>query len=92
MIAVLSALIGIALGLFFYGGLWFTVRRLTTTHHPVLLMLGSFWVRVLAVVTAFVFLNRAGLGCVAIAMAGFLFARLAVSKFLPVGRPAAKCT
>ena len=92
LIAVLSALIGIALGLFFYGGLWFTVRRLTTTDHPVLLTLASFWVRVLAVVAAFIFLTHTGLKCVAIAMTGFLLGRLAVSRFLPVGRPAAKCT
>ena len=36
---------GIALGVFFYGGLWLTVRRLLMTRHPVLLTLGSFCVR-----------------------------------------------
>ena len=90
--ATLSALVGIALGLFFYGGLWFTVRRLMTTEHPVLLALGSFWIRVLAVLAAFVLLTRTGFECVAIAMAGFIFGRLAVSRFVPARRPVAKCT
>ena len=33
---------GIAIGVFFYGGLWITVRQLFTARHPVLLTLGKF--------------------------------------------------
>jgi len=92
-IAVISSVLtGIALGLFFYGGLWFTVRRLATTPHPVLLTLGGFWIRLLVVLSAFVFLARAGLPCVALAMASFIFGRVAVSRFIPARRPVAKCT
>jgi len=92
-IAVISSIMaGIALGLFFYGGLWFTVRRLATTPHPVLLTLGSFWIRLLVVLAAFVFLTRAGLVYVALAMASFILGRLAVSRFIPARRPVAKCT
>lgn len=89
---VSSVMAGIALGLFFYGGLWFTVRRLATTPHPVLLTLGSFWIRLVVVLAAFVFLTRAGLPYVALAMASFILGRLAVSRFIPARRPAAKCT
>jgi len=88
----LSVLIGVALGLFFYGGLWFTVRRLATSPHPVLLTLGSFWIRTLVVLAAFVFLTRAGLEHVAFAMASFILGRLAVSRFIPARRPVTKCT
>lgn len=92
-IAIVSSIMaGIALGLFFYGGLWFTVRRLATTPHPVLLTLGSFWIRLVVVLAAFVFLTRAGLPYVALAMASFILGRLAVSRFIPARRPAAKCT
>jgi len=89
---ILSVLIGVALGLFFYGGLWFTVRRLATTPHPVLLTLGSFWIRLVVVLAAFAFLTRAGLEYVALAMASFILGRLAVSRFIPARRPVAKCT
>ena len=90
--AVLSIAIGALLGLLFYGGLWLTVRRLATTDHPVLLTLGSFWIRLLVVLTAFVWLARSGLANGVIAMASFILGRLAVSRVLPARRPAAKCT
>jgi len=90
--AILSVLTGVALGLFFYGGLWFTVRRLLTSDHPVLLTLGSFWIRLLVVLAAFLFLTKQGIEYVALAMASFILGRLAVSKFLPARRPVAKCT
>jgi F1F0 ATPase subunit 2 len=38
---VLSLLIGAGLGLFYFGGLWLTVRRLPFTRHPILLTLTS---------------------------------------------------
>lgn len=92
-IAVISSIAaGIILGLFFYGGLWFTVRRLPTTGHPVLLTLGSFWIRLVVVLAAFVFLTRAGVSYVTLAMASFILGRLAVSRFIPARRPVAKCT
>jgi len=89
--AILSVLTGVALGLFFYGGLWFTVLRLATTEHPVLLTLGSFWIRLSVVLAAFVLLTRAGLPYVGFAMASFLLGRVAVSRFIPARRPVAKC-
>lgn len=87
---VLSLLAGLALGVCFYGGLWFTVQRLPTTAHPVLLMLGSYWLRLFGVVVAFVFLARLGLAYAAIAMAGFILGRLAVSRFFADRRT--RCT
>jgi len=88
---VMALLAGVALGLFFYAGLWLTVRRLLTAEHPVLITLGSFWIRVAAVLAGFVFLARQGPGHVAVAMAGFAAARLAVSRLIPERRPSAKC-
>ena len=37
---------GILLGVFFYGGLWLTVRNLATTRHPFALTLGSLVLRI----------------------------------------------
>jgi len=37
--------IGIGLGILFFGGLWWTVQRLPTASWPALLALGSFWGR-----------------------------------------------
>jgi F1F0 ATPase subunit 2 len=42
----LALLIGIGLGLLYFGGLWLTVRQLPSTNNPVLLTLVSFFGRV----------------------------------------------
>jgi len=88
---IASALGGAALGLFFYGALWLTVRLLVTTHHPVLLTLGSLWIRFAVVLTAFVFLMKHRLEYVLIAMASFILGRLAISRLLTEGRASTKC-
>jgi F1F0 ATPase subunit 2 len=42
---VLSCVAGAAVGMLFFGGLWWTVQRLATAEHPGLLSLASFLVR-----------------------------------------------
>ena len=81
----LVLLAGFALGLFFYGGLWYTVRALSTNRHPALLMVGSFWIRTAAVVTGFYYLMDAEWQRAAICLAGFVAARLVCTRFTPSG-------
>lgn len=89
---VLSLLAGGMLGGAFYGGLWFTVRRLPVSRHPALLALASFWSRLALTLIGFVFLMKQGWKYGLTALVGFTLARLAIAKFLPDKRPAAKCT
>ena len=42
---LLAVLGGAALGLFYYAGLWFTLRRLPEQAHPALWVFGSFTLR-----------------------------------------------
>jgi len=42
---ILRFVCGFLLGIFFYGGLWLTVRRLATTGHPFAVTLGSLFAR-----------------------------------------------
>jgi F1F0 ATPase subunit 2 len=81
---------GIALGAFFYTGLWFTVRALPTARHPVLLTLGSFWIRTLIVVATIFSLIEEHWQNALICIAGFLVGRLIVSLSLDVS-VRAKC-
>lgn len=84
-----AAGLGLAAGLFFFGVLWLTVRRLGKAARPHLLLLGSFLVRTAIVVAAFYVLAADGLGVVLAAAAGFLAARmLAVWHLAPKGRSA----
>lgn len=49
----LSLLAGAGIGIFYFGGLWLTVRRLPTAQHPALLTLGSFFGRSAATLFGF---------------------------------------
>jgi F1F0 ATPase subunit 2 len=73
---------GLALGLFFYGGLWFTVRSLATVRHPGLWTVGSFWLRTAVVIAAFVLIARSRWDFALIAILGFSLARLVVTQLL----------
>ena len=46
---IIAVLVGLLLGAIFFGGLWWTVRKLQTTRHPALLFLGSLIVRMAVV-------------------------------------------
>lgn len=72
---------GLLLGIFFFGGLWLTVKKLPVARRPALLALASFLIRTGAVAGGFyllltysageAWLNIAGL------LAGFIAVRLA---------------
>jgi F1F0 ATPase subunit 2 len=79
---IVRLLAGVLLGIFFYSALWFTVRSLPRSRHPVLLTLGSFWGRTLTVLTAFLFLMQGRWEYAAACLVGFIAGRLTVSKML----------
>ncbi len=72
---------GIALGIIFFGGLWFTVKKLITAKIPALWMLGSFIVRVGIVLTGFYFISSGNWQRVVICLIGFIAARFIVIYF-----------
>lgn len=71
----IAGLAGVALGFFFFGGLWLTVRALPKSQSPGLLMLGSFVVRVGVTVAGFYFVMGDRWERVLACMVGFLVAR-----------------
>jgi F1F0 ATPase subunit 2 len=70
---------GILLGIFFYGGLWMTVRALASSAHPVVLTLSSFWGRTAVALAGFLLASRAGWMGVVACLTGFAAGRLIVS-------------
>jgi len=92
-LAILILLLGgLAVGIFFYGGLWFTVNLLARSRYRACLLLGSFGVRTLAVVSGFVLMIERRWDYALWCLIGFTVGRLAVVKFM-VGREArVKCT
>lgn len=92
VLILIRVLTGFALGAFFYGGLWLTVRRLPRTRHPALLTLGSFWIRTLLVLGGFLLLMTGRWDYALWSLIGFTAGRFAVVKFLPGVEAKPKCT
>ena len=70
-----AGLAGAALGFFFFGGLWLTVRALPRSQSPALLMLGSFVIRIGATVAGFYFVMDGRWERMLACMVGLLLAR-----------------
>jgi F1F0 ATPase subunit 2 len=76
---------GIALGLFFFGGLWWTVQRLMVSAYPGPLALGSLVIRTVISVAGFYWVMDGSWERLLACTAGFLIARvLMVRRLRPV--------
>ncbi len=82
---VLSLLAGILLGAIFFGGLWWTVQKITVDSRPYFLFVVSFIVRTVVVLAGFYFLLIAGWQYLLAAIAGFLVARTILAYKLKPG-------
>lgn len=87
-IAIVGVLLaGVALGLFFFGGLWLTVARLTTARHPAILAVASFWIRTAVVAGAMLLVIRQHWQYGLILILGFALGRVATSVAVRERRP-----
>lgn len=75
----LAALAGIGLGLFFFGGLWFTVRKGLTSDQPAVWFLGSMLLRMSVILTGFYFVSNGRWERWVACLMGFGLARLIVT-------------
>jgi F1F0 ATPase subunit 2 len=86
----LAFVVGIAVGLFYFGGLWVTVRRLSRSRHPGLLMLISLIVRFGVTLGAFYLVMAGRWERLLVCVAGFLVVRIVlVRRWGPVSTPSA---
>lgn len=75
-----GTLVGVALGLVVFGGLWWTTRRLTDSRRPALLLTASFLLRLVIAAGALVGLARAEPTLLIGALVGVLIARVALIR------------
>ncbi len=81
---IAAFLAGALLGVIFFGGLWWTVQRITGSGRPYLVSAVSFALRSIAVLGGFYILLGFGLPVIIAAMVGFLAARVVLlSKLKP---------
>jgi F1F0 ATPase subunit 2 len=72
LIFILAFAAGIGLGIFYFGGLWLTVRRLPVARHPVFLSFCSFFCRLMVVLAGFYFVMDGHWQRLIVCMLGFL--------------------
>jgi F1F0 ATPase subunit 2 len=80
---------GILLGVFFFGGLWWTVQKGVTSERPALWFLGSLLLRTGIILAGFYFVSQGHWSRLAMCLLGFLIARLVVVRRLTL-RPASE--
>jgi len=80
---IASVAIGAALGLFFFGGLWWTLKRLPVSRKPQFVMAASFLVRSALTVAGFWAVMDGRWERLLAALAGFLVMRMVVMRRLP---------
>jgi F1F0 ATPase subunit 2 len=87
VILVLLGGAGVLLGLFFFGGLWWTVRRGLTSNRPALWFLGSLLLRTGIVLAGIYFVSGGRWDGLLACLAGFFIARFIVTRLVgpPVG-------
>ena len=87
MTLVLAGLAGLLLGAFFFGGLWWTVKRSMVSPQPALLVLGSFLLRTAVALGGFYLAVQGGWQSLLACMGGFLVARVLLTRFIGAQHP-----
>ncbi len=82
---VLSFLLGLVMGALFFGGLWWTVQKMTTSSNPQLISGVSFLLRAAVVMGGFYLLVDYGMPGLIAALAGFIAARTYIAYKLGPG-------
>ena len=81
-------LAGLALGFFYFGSLWLTVRRVPNARHPVLLVFGSLAGRMAVLQPAFYFIMADRWERMMACLLGFVLVRLVITRRVDVSRTA----
>jgi F1F0 ATPase subunit 2 len=81
--SLLYLLVGLGLGLFYFGGLWLTIKNMNQARSPIVLTLGSFILRTGAVFLVLIYVARKGdWGNILILLAGFIVSRIFLSRMI----------
>ncbi len=84
---VLALTTGLALGVIFFGGLWWTIRKGLSSDHAALWFLGSLLLRTSIVLAGFYLVASDSWRTLLACLVGFVMARLAVTWITRLQRP-----
>ncbi|MBU1359323.1 MAG: hypothetical protein KKC79_12875 [Gammaproteobacteria bacterium] len=79
---MLSTIAGAALGAFFFGGLWWSLRRGLGSPRPALWQLGSAIVRTVVVLCGFLVTSAGSWQRMLAGVAGFIVARMLITRWV----------
>jgi F1F0 ATPase subunit 2 len=82
IVLTLPMIFGIVLGVFYFGGLWLTLRHLSGSQQPALLAMGSFLGRSIVCVFGFYLIASDGWEGLVFSLAGFILAKLVLTHRL----------
>ena len=77
---LLAVSLGVGLGVIFFGGLWWTVRKGLTSKQPAFWFLGSMLLRTGIVLAGFYFVANQHMERLVACLLGFVIARLVVTQ------------
>lgn len=77
---VLAAFGGLILGLFFFAGLWWTIKKSVVSKHPALLMISSLMIRFCIVLIGFYYISLGDWKRILSCLAGFIIAKFLVTR------------
>jgi F1F0 ATPase subunit 2 len=76
-----SALVmGVLIGLIFFGGLWWTVRKVVSVKHPAFWVFASLMLRMTIALAGFYFISEGHWERLPVCLLGFFIARLVVTR------------
>jgi len=79
---MMALLAGVLLGMIFYGGLWWTIRRSVPAKTLNVWLIGSFPFRAIIAVGGFYLVSRGDWRSLLVCLLGFLIARVCVTRLL----------
>ncbi len=82
MSLILSFVAGVILGMLFFGGLWWTIRKCVSAKQPALWILGSLLLRTSIVLVSFYFVALGHWERFLVCLLGFVIARVVVMRLL----------
>ena len=81
--SLLYLLVGLGLGILYFGGLWLTIKNMNQSRSPIVLTLGSFILRTGAVFLVLIYVARQGdWENILILLAGFIGSRIFLSRMI----------
>ncbi len=77
---LVATVVGFSLGVAFYGGLWWTVRKGVASHRPALWFLVSLLLRMSLVLSGFYYISDGRWQRLLLCLSGFILGRLVVTR------------